>query len=173
MKILRKQIWVCALLVLYASAIRAQTYELTQTAVASGGGAGAGDAFTLDSTAGQAAAGAVPHDAQYAITIGFWSYPATSPTGALAVTGGRVATSDGRSLAHIEMELMNLAEARRQIIYANRAKRFAFADLPIGQAYVIPARRRHHVSKPESHFIPLLPKQGGFNFTRQWPSGTP
>lgn len=124
-----------------ASAQRGGQFEIEQSVIASGGGAGAGGTFGLEGTAGQSAAGTRMNNAPFTQIGGFQTSQQFSAVVLVAVSG-RVTANDGTGIGNALVELTGSGGSRQ--VFTNKSGFFLFADVPTGDTYIFSVFARHY-----------------------------
>lgn len=134
------------LMATFAPAQSGGTYQITQSATATGGTA-AGGTFSMTYTAGQSIAGNTAPSAGFVMNLGFWS-PEFSPTSAQASISGRVTNSFGQGVQGIVLRLTDSTGASiltRTSTFGN----YRFDDIRSGETYILTINaRRFTVTEP-------------------------
>lgn len=147
------------LLILFGAltvSVAAQTggaFEITQSAVANGGGQSAGGNFSLVGTAGQQTAGGTLDSVQFHLYSGFWS-PDLVPTAANVTVSGRVLNFSGRGVFRAQIIMTDAGGA---IHYAstNPFGYFRFERVEAGQTYVFSVTHKRYLftNNPQVLFV--------------------
>jgi len=98
----------------------------------------AGGQFTLDSSIGQPAAGAVSSETPFSIRSGFWAFGQLAPTASMISIGGRVASSDGVGVSGVYIRLL-APDGSHRLALTSPFGYFRFDEVEAGQTYILSA----------------------------------
>ena len=135
--------------ILLSATIHAQTYGLTQTVIAGGGGSAAtGGIYSLDSTTGQTAAGNAIQQTPYGMTVGFWNFNALAPSATSVFVGGRAIDASGASISRARVTLTDFNGQTRTAITSSFGY-FSFDEVPVGATYIFEIRHKRFQFTPQ------------------------
>lgn len=153
------------LIVLLISSVSAQTggtYDLS-IANTEGGPRSSNTRFTLDSTIGQSAAGALSGNAAVSVRSGFWAFRQAAPTAADVSVSGRVTTQRGAGVRGV-MIILTKADGTVRYASSNAFGFFRFDLVEAGRTYLITAVSGRHSFANSSHFIDVVDEVTGLVF---------
>ncbi|MCD9187196.1 MAG: carboxypeptidase-like regulatory domain-containing protein [Pyrinomonadaceae bacterium] len=160
------------LFVLTVAAVDAQVasggnYSLRQSVVGNGGGTSTGGNYSVQGTAGQAAAGTNMYSGTYVALNGFWNN-LLAPTAASARIEGRVLDSEGNSLRNIAVILTGTPLTTPRIVKTNSFGNYVFEDVEVGQTYVISISSKKYGFGQPSRVISLQENVSDIVFQSGW-----
>ena len=89
---------------------------------------------------------------------------AFNPTAANAAIAGRVVTENGRGVRSVSLELIG-SDGQSRYARTNSFGYYRFAEIPVGETYVITASGKRHIFTPETQSINLVESVEDVNFT--------
>jgi hypothetical protein len=86
------------------------------------------------------------------------------PTAARVEIGGRVLTETGRGIANVQLELSGAGLSEPKFARTNQLGYYRFADVEVGQSYIISAYTKRYSFEPAAQVINLLENVEQMNF---------
>jgi hypothetical protein len=145
------------------------TYAITQSVTSNGGGQSQGGTFTVEGTAGQAAAGTDMSAPPYTLKSGFWTPAPFAPTAAGVTVGGRVVKADGfTGIRNITVSLTNGTFTAPRIARTNALGYFTFENVEAGQFYIISVSHKNYAFAQNSQGVMVLEELTDIVFQADW-----
>lgn len=146
---------------IFVSIAHAQTggdFTIKQSVIAAGGGQNAvGGTFSLDGTIGQSLAETSPSGGGiFTLRSGFW-IAQLAPTASAASIGGRVKVTgaSGKGIRNAQLTLTNTATGEAFTVRSESFGAYRFADLPVGQTYILSVTARRFSFAENTRVIAL------------------
>jgi hypothetical protein len=145
-------------------------YTLEQAVVANGGGTSgdAGNAYKIEGTSGQNAAGTYGLGGVYALRGGFWAGNPLAPTAAGASLSGRVAGIKGEGLRNITVVLSGGTLLVPRTARTNSFGNFTFEDVEVGHVYTISVQSKKYGFSQDSHILSVVDRVADIIFQAAW-----
>lgn len=143
------------------------SYSLQQAVVGNGGGTSSGGTYSVQGTAGQAAAGTNMYSATYVALNGFWNNLLV-PTAASARIEGRVLDVEGNPIRNLTVVLTGAPLTTPRVVKTNNFGGFIFEDVEIGQTYVVSISSKKYGFGQPSRVISLNENVSDIVFQSTW-----
>ena len=139
------------------------TYTITQSVVASGGGASTGGTFGLTGTSGQALAGTNSSGGGFGVTGGFWQQ-GFAPSAAMVAVSGRILTANGNGIRNVIITLTDPSGSTRRNISTSFGY-FCFDDVESGQTYILSVQSKRYQFADATQIISVADEIADLVFT--------
>lgn len=130
-----KKIFLILWLSLSVSAQTGGTFQIENSAVAAGGGAGSGGNFALEATAGQTLAGGRVQGLPFSVQNGFWTFN-LAPTAANVSISGRVMTSGSQGILNARV-MLTAPNGETRISTTSSFGYYRFETVAAGETYIL------------------------------------
>lgn len=131
------------------------TFTLQKSVVAGGGSPKQQLPVSENGTTGQAVAGSASSGGQFKIYSGFWTADDFAPTAATATITGRIKTADGRGIKNVSVVITYQNGAMQSAISSSFGY-FSFAELPVGETYVVSVSAKRFTFSQSAQMISLV-----------------
>lgn len=88
-----------------------------------------------------------------------------SPTAAAASVGGRITTANGRGIYGARITIVNSTGTNAQTTSTNPFGYYRFAEVAVGETYIITVRHKNYYFSPSSQVLSLTEAAENVNFT--------
>lgn len=165
-----RSVVIAAVLIVYlggAFSVPAQsggTFSVEKSVIASGGGTSAGGAFTVEGTAGQAAAGGFLQSAVHKLQGGFWVSEFV-PTAASVTVSGRVFTPSGNGLVNAVVTMTD-TQGNTRTVRTTTFGYFRFEAVEAGGTYIFNVHSKSFQFTPQ--VVSVVEDLSELNFTAEF-----
>jgi len=153
--------------VVFAQVSSGGDYSIKKAVIGNGGNSGTGGIYTVKATSGEPTAGDFMYGGQYVTHNGFWG-TLLGPTAAGANIGGRVVNADGAGLRNVPVILSGGILTAPRIVKTNAFGNFMFADVEVGQVYVISISSKKYGFGQSSYAVTLMENVSDIVFRSTW-----
>ena len=138
-------------------------YALQQSVIAGGGGDAAGGVHTLQTSTGEALAGATSTGGVYAVCAGFWTPCPFAPTAANVSISGRVLTGTG-GIAGAVITIFGGTQTGPRMVRSNSFGNFTVSDIPSGHFYILTVEHKRFTFSPDTVSLSVVDDVTGIEF---------